>query len=189
MYKIKLGLLTPFFLPHFLLFVFSKNKRIIKVDLETFVAHAKLEVTGVLQMVSALNDPYFRKLFYYRIGKISLMVSWYSPGEKNLKFGSHLSLSEGAYMAHAFSTYINARQIGRNFSVRNCTTIGNKYDGNNDQLPVLGDNVTIGVNSVIIGDIKIGNNVVIGAGSVITKDVPDNSIVAGNPGRVIKKIK
>lgn len=34
----------------------------------------------------------------------------------------------------------------------------------------------------------IGNNVIIGVGSVIVSDIPDNSIAVGNPCRVIKTI-
>lgn len=53
-------------------------------------------------------------------------------------------------------------------------------------LPVnIGDDVFIGVNSIIMPGVNIGSNVVIGAGSVVTKDVPDNTVVAGNPARFI----
>ena len=47
------------------------------------------------------------------------------------------------------------------------------------------DNVFIGCNSTILGNIKIGPNVLIGAGSVVTKDVPPNSVVLGNPAKVV----
>jgi acetyltransferase-like isoleucine patch superfamily enzyme len=50
----------------------------------------------------------------------------------------------------------------------------------------IGDNVWIGMNSVVLPGITIGNNVVIGAGSVVTKDIPSNSIAVGNPCKVIK---
>lgn len=50
---------------------------------------------------------------------------------------------------------------------------------------VIGNNVLIGSNSLIMYDVNIGNNVIIAAGSCVTKDVPDNSIVAGVPARVI----
>ena len=62
-------------------------------------------------------------------------------------------------------------------------------DGNNDTRPIIGDNVTLGVNVTIIGDVTIGNNVIIGAGSVVVKDIPDNSIAVGNPCHVIKTIE
>lgn len=49
----------------------------------------------------------------------------------------------------------------------------------------IGNNVFIGVKSIIMPNIKIGNNCVIGAGSVVTKDVSDNTIVAGIPAKKI----
>ena len=89
-------------------------------------------------------------------------------------------------MAHPYATIINAKKVRRNFTCRQCTTIGNKKDGDNEHLPIIGDNVTLGANDVIIGGITIGNNVVVGAGSVVVKDVPDNCIVAGNPAKILK---
>ena len=47
------------------------------------------------------------------------------------------------------------------------------------------DNVFIGCNTTILGNVKIGPNVVIGAGSVITKDIEPNSVVVGNPAKKI----
>lgn len=54
---------------------------------------------------------------------------------------------------------------------------------------IIGNNVWIGANSVILPSVKIGDNVIIGAGSVVTKDIPSNSIAVGNPCRVIKNKK
>ena len=53
--------------------------------------------------------------------------------------------------------------------------------------PVIGNNVTINVNSVVVGDITIGNNVTIGAGSVVMKDIPANCVVVGNPAYILKQ--
>ena len=50
---------------------------------------------------------------------------------------------------------------------------------------VIGNNVFIGINSIVMPGVKIGNNVVVGAGSVVTKEVPDNSVVAGNPAKFV----
>lgn len=88
-------------------------------------------------------------------------------------------------MYHPFATIINAKRIGENFVVRNSTTIGN-INNNNDLRPIIGDNVELGANVVVIGKITIGNNVTIGAGTIINKDVPDNAIVVGNPMRIVR---
>jgi acetyltransferase-like isoleucine patch superfamily enzyme len=52
---------------------------------------------------------------------------------------------------------------------------------------VIGKNVWIGANSVILPGVKIGDNSVIGAGSVIIEDVPAYSVVGGNPAKIIKQ--
>ncbi|MCP1462090.1 sugar O-acetyltransferase [Bacillus amyloliquefaciens] len=52
----------------------------------------------------------------------------------------------------------------------------------------IGSNVWIGGSCVILAGVTIGENSVIAAGTVVTKDVLPNSVMAGNPGKVIKKI-
>lgn len=53
---------------------------------------------------------------------------------------------------------------------------------------VVGNNVHIGINSIIMPGVKIGDNVVIGCGSIVTKSIPSNSVVAGVPARVIETL-
>lgn len=54
---------------------------------------------------------------------------------------------------------------------------------------IIGDNVYIGVNSVILRNVRIGSNSVIGAGSIVVKDIPENVVAVGNPARVVKSIQ
>ena len=54
---------------------------------------------------------------------------------------------------------------------------------------VIGSNVWIGGNAVILPGVKIGDNSIVGAGSVVTKNVEESTIVAGNPAKVIRSIK
>lgn len=51
---------------------------------------------------------------------------------------------------------------------------------------IIGDNVWIGDNSVIVGPASIGSGAIIGANSVVRGMVPPNSVVAGTPAKVIK---
>ena len=77
--------------------------------------------------------------------------------------------------------------IGNNCKILHGVTIGGK--SNSNRLPIIGDNVIIGANSVIIGNVKVGNNAIIGASSVVLRDVGENSIVAGNPAKKISNKK
>jgi acetyltransferase-like isoleucine patch superfamily enzyme len=52
----------------------------------------------------------------------------------------------------------------------------------------LGNDVFVGVNSVVLPNVTIGDNSIIGAGSVVTKDIPSNVVVAGNPARIIRRL-
>lgn len=49
----------------------------------------------------------------------------------------------------------------------------------------VGNDVYIGVRSIILPNVKIGNRCIIGAGSVVTKSIPDNSVFAGVPAKFI----
>lgn len=77
--------------------------------------------------------------------------------------------------------------IGKNVSLRQNTTIGAKGFNGAEKSPVIEDDVTIGPNVCIIGDITIGKGAVIGAGAVVVKDVLPYDIVAGNPAKSIKR--
>lgn len=52
----------------------------------------------------------------------------------------------------------------------------------------IGDGSYIGINTVIVVDIRIDRHCVIGANSVVTKDVLDYSVAVGCPVRVVNKI-
>lgn len=65
-------------------------------------------------------------------------------------------------------------------------TGGNRFTEKKGKI-VIGDNVFIGANSMILYDVTIGSNVIIGAGSIVTKDIPDGSVAAGVPCKVIGK--
>lgn len=54
---------------------------------------------------------------------------------------------------------------------------------------IIGNDVFIGANSIILKGVSIGDRVIIGAGSVVSKNIPMDEIWAGNPARFIRKIK
>ncbi len=82
--------------------------------------------------------------------------------------------------------------IGKNVKIgRNCTLLpgvvfGNKGEDSDDSKVTVGDNCYFGLGARIFGSVNIGNNVTIGANSVVTHDVPDNAVVGGIPARIIR---
>ncbi len=57
-----------------------------------------------------------------------------------------------------------------------------------DKKVVIGKNVWIGMNSIVLKGVTIGDNSVIAAGSIVTKDIPPNVVAGGNPARIIKPL-
>ncbi|GAB2642886.1 colanic acid biosynthesis acetyltransferase WcaB [Emticicia sediminis] len=94
-------------------------------------------------------------------------------------------IGKGFCVYHGHSLIIhNDCIIGDFFTVRHNTTIGQARKG--EGAPIIGDNVEVGANAVIIGGIHIGSSSMIAAGAVVIKDVPEKVVVAGNPARIVK---
>lgn len=86
------------------------------------------------------------------------------------------NIAEGLRLSHMQGVVIfKAVRIGRNFTIRQNTTIGSDFKS---ELPmVIGDNVDVGANSCIIGNgVVIGDDVVIGAMSFVNKNVPSGCV-------------
>ena len=99
-----------------------------------------------------------------------------------------MSWGGGIYFSHAWGTILNCEHIGYGCAFLHNTTFGNiRLKDGRLVRPYLENNVHVGANVIVIGDVHIGNNVKIGAGAVVTKNIPDNCTVVGNPARIIVK--
>lgn len=89
--------------------------------------------------------------------------------------GNHVNLAQG----------ITVTALNHNFS-----DAEKRIDeqGVNTTPVVIGDDIWIGANAVILPGVTIGSHSVVAAGSVVTKDVPPHSLVAGVPAKIIRQI-
>lgn len=123
-----------------------------------------------------------RWLGWPHLAAYSLIVEW----ELGMELSYKATIGPGLRLFHGTALVIHEKSIiGKNVTLRHCTTIGNRVGA--DDVPVIGDNVDIGSNAVVIGRITVGDGARIGAGSVVVHDVAAGDTVAGNPARSIKK--
>ena len=89
--------------------------------------------------------------------------------------GNHVNLAQG----------ITVTALNHNFE-----DVSKRIDeqGVSTKPVVIGDDVWIGANAVVLPGVTIGNHSVVAAGAVVTKDVPDHTLVGGVPAKVIKNI-
>lgn len=116
--------------------------------------------------------------------KILLRITSYIT---NIQIPVETTIGEGFYIGHWGTIIVNPdTKIGKNFSIYPGCLIGCSL-GKNTGVPIIGNNVSMRCNSIIVGGVKIGDNVLIAPGAFVNFDVPDNCIVIGNPGRIIER--
>lgn len=97
-----------------------------------------------------------------------------------------VEIGKGLYVGHFGGIILHsAVKIGENCSLGPGVLIGTKGGGNKG-VPVIGNDVYIGVGAKILGGIKIGDRVKIGANAVVLSDIPDGATAVGIPARILK---
>jgi serine O-acetyltransferase len=147
----------------------------------------------------------FWAIFQYRIAHfIHCKIQWQpfrfilkmfaSFWQKAIEIVTGISIPPSAKIGHSFyighfgNIIINSNAIiGANCNISQGVTIGVSGQGDKRGVPIIGNEVYIGANSVIAGKINIGNNVLIGACSMVNKSLFDNSVAIGVPALVISQ--
>ena len=93
-----------------------------------------------------------------------------------------VKIGHSFYIGHFGGIIINANaSIGNNCNISQGVTIGVSGLDEKRGVPIIGNNVYFGANSVIAGKIYVGDDVLISACSLIIKDVESNSVMSGVP--------
>ncbi|MFX1587681.1 MAG: serine O-acetyltransferase [Promethearchaeota archaeon] len=78
-------------------------------------------------------------------------------------------------------------EIGNNVTLYAGVVLGGTSLEKSKRHPTIGNDVVIGTGAKILGPIVVGDNVRIGANSVVVEDVPPNCVVVGVPGKIVSK--
>jgi len=109
---------------------------------------------------------------------------------KNCKISSHSFICEGVTIED--NVFVGHNVTFINDIYPRATTADVKMKTAEDWVCIptlIKKGASIGSSTSLLCGITVGENAIIGAGSVVTKDVPPDTIVAGNPARVLRKIK
>ena len=105
-----------------------------------------------------------------------------------LEIATDAKIGKGLYLGHPYNITVGTKTvIGDTVNLHKGCTIGRENRGKREGSPTIGNCVSVGINAVIVGKIKIGNDVLIAPNSFVNFDVPDHSIVVGNPGVIHHK--
>ncbi|MGI9528437.1 MAG: bifunctional UDP-N-acetylglucosamine diphosphorylase/glucosamine-1-phosphate N-acetyltransferase GlmU [Acidimicrobiia bacterium] len=94
------------------------------------------------------------------------------------KIGAHVeikgsTIGEGSKVPHL--SYVGDAIIGAGSNL-GAGTITVNYDGFAKHKTIIGDNVRIGSDTMLVAPVEVGDNAFTGAGSVITNDVPEGAL-------------
>lgn len=102
--------------------------------------------------------------------------------KRGLEINCDTKIGKGLYLGHAYNITINQKaMIGENVNIHKGVTIGQENRGKRKGVPTIGNEVWIGINATIVGNVNIGNDVLIAPNSYVNCDVPSHSVVFGNP--------
>ena len=139
-----------------------------------------------------MDTPPYRQ---FALGKGSVVESYscINNAVGNVIIGDHTRIG-------LHNTIIGPVSIGNNVNLAQgitVTALNHNFDdatkrideqGVSTKPVVIGNDVWIGANVVVLPGVTIGSHCVVAAGAVVTKDVPDRTLVAGVPAKVIKTI-
>jgi bifunctional UDP-N-acetylglucosamine pyrophosphorylase/glucosamine-1-phosphate N-acetyltransferase len=94
-------------------------------------------------------------------------------------------LGKGSKASHL--TYLGDATIGENTNI-GAGTITCNYDGKNKNKTIIGNNVKIGSDTMLVAPVTVGDGAMTGAGTVVRKDIPENTLAVGQPARNIRKV-
>jgi acetyltransferase-like isoleucine patch superfamily enzyme/acyl carrier protein len=128
-----------------------------------------------------------RRLAYY-VAEHGFEIGDYSMGEPTIRFYDRCKLRVGKYSSIAVgSTFLMGGIHPTDAVTTSHLRVPPPWIGPVVADTVVGSDVWIATNTLILSGVTIGDGAVIGAGSIVIDDVPPYGVVFGNPARVMRK--
>jgi len=109
---------------------------------------------------------------------------------KNCKIQSHSFVCEGVTIEDEVFVGHGVMFINDRYPRSTTESGGMQNEQDWEVVPtVIKRRASIGSNATILCGVTVGEEAIVGAGSVVIRDVPPQTIVAGNPAKVIRKLK
>ncbi len=97
-------------------------------------------------------------------------------------------LGRRVFVDHGMGVVIGeTAEVGDDVAMYHGVTLGGDDPRPVKRHPTVGDGVTLGAQSTLVGDITIGDGATVGAGAVVVEDVPAGATVVGNPAKVVER--
>ena len=141
------------------------------------------------------NAVYLVRKYQYYVSKVDIIHKLVSRilemmmmRRYGIFIGAKCTIGLGFRIWHPYGIIVNNVKIGKNFNIQHNCTIGRKTlgIGTPGTCPEIGDNVCMYAHSLILGPVRIGDNITIGANSLVNKDLPEAGIYVGSPVRKIR---
>jgi N-acetylglucosaminyl-diphospho-decaprenol L-rhamnosyltransferase len=122
---------------------------------------------------------------------VALQACRAGSGAVDLLWGIHLprtvALGRRVRIWHFGCVVLDARSIGDDVHLRQCTTLGPLRGDETDpeELPVIEDRADLGAGVCVLGPVTVGHDARIGANTVVMRDVPPDSTMLGVPARPV----
>lgn len=121
---------------------------------------------------------------------IPRLISHFSRFITGIEIHPGATIGRRFFIDHGMGVVIGeTAEIGDNVTLYQGVTLGGTGQEPGKRHPTLGHNVIVGAGAKVLGAIVIGNDVRIGANSVVLKSVPDHATVVGIPGKIIRRQK
>lgn len=165
----------------------------IKLIILKFFYHKRLKFKGIEKVASGIKFC-IKKSSSISMGKscrIRSNTSFYCYDGGKIEIGNNTFINEGCIISSRKFIKIGSNcNLGNNISIYdNDHDYKNSLDKYVSSKIIIGNNVWIGANCIILRGVSIGDNCVIAAGSIVRNNVPENSILYQKRNTIIKEVK